>query len=116
MPHSFPTDGHLRKLWGGRPRPRPAPGRPTSLLQTLDPSKEQRDEASRADQGSAPLDIRKIPGLGKLCGVTSAPFAIRPRVVALRWGATRPASACGCAQPIRTQPARTTESASAPDP
>src|SRR5215471_4119522 len=70
VPHNLPTGGHLQKLWGGRPRPQPAPGRPGSILQMLDTSTEQRDEASRADQGSAPLDIRGIPGLGKLCGIT----------------------------------------------
>jgi hypothetical protein len=60
---SFQNCGAEAPVRGGPPGPA------SSVLQTLDPSREQRDEASRADQGSAPLDICRVRVLGKLAAL-----------------------------------------------
>src|SRR5262249_7701865 len=55
----------LQKLWGGRPRPQPAPGRPSSILQMLDTSTEQRDEGVPRRPGVCPTRHPQNPRTGK---------------------------------------------------
>src|SRR5262249_42912244 len=75
MPHSFPTGGHLQKLWGGRPRPQPAPGRPVLVLQMLDTSTEQRDEGVPRRPGVCPTRHSQNPRTGR---VTVSDYAASP--------------------------------------
>src|SRR6516225_5480558 len=60
MPHNLPTGGHLQKLWADAlVRRRPLAGL-VRFCRCLILRQNSGTRASRADQGSAPLDIRRI--------------------------------------------------------
>jgi hypothetical protein len=69
MPLSFPIAEHLRKLWGGRPRPRPTPSSAIVACRALILRAESGTRASRADQWVCPalFPKRQITPTGLRC-------------------------------------------------
>src|SRR5215813_13042102 len=84
----FPTEGHLQKLWGGRPRPRPAPWPASSVVQRLAPSTEQRDEGVPHRPGVCPTRHPQNPNTGKTMWHYAE--SVRYRMVSYRFRALGP--------------------------
>ena len=54
MPLSSPVTGHLHKLWGGRPRPQPAPWPAFRPREGFDPTTGQRVQGDPRGPGGPP--------------------------------------------------------------
>jgi len=69
MPHIFPMTEHLHGLWGGRPRPQPAPWPAFRAGNHLILRPKSGSRGTRADQGVCPTNSAAFQVLGKLCGI-----------------------------------------------
>src|SRR5690348_5872931 len=65
---SFRTAVRLHKMWGGRPRPRPAPDQSWAAREVLPFKVAGRSRGTRADQGVCPTAVPQDPRPGKLNG------------------------------------------------